>query len=222
MITSKGKKIKAMCTPFDKILSSNAYLQCSINICKYPLENVDIYLPVETPTQSGYIIKHWKNVIGQNPGSSNKIERVTCLPEVKNIFIPTLIEGIGCDNQYYKFKISGNWSNENNIPNDDFLLLEIELFLNNENEDIIVCEFKDDNKLNDMICQYEGEGKIEIKEQYFEGFFEAFQINDVPSVIQAESCNTRSGDKTSSDGNYTKGKYSIIFCFILIINFILF
>ena len=86
-----------MCTPFDKFLSSEACLTCDINICKYPLENVDLYLPLETPKQKGYIIKNWVNVIGKEPGVSKRISGVNWIPRIKNTFIPSSIQGIGCE-----------------------------------------------------------------------------------------------------------------------------
>ena len=60
LITSKADKIKAICTPFDKDNVKDACLQCDINICKYPLEYADLYLPLETPKQAGYIIKNYQ------------------------------------------------------------------------------------------------------------------------------------------------------------------
>ena len=197
LTTSSGKKIKAMCTPFDKTSFSTSYLQCSIDICKYPLENVDIYLPTEAPKQAGYLIKNWENTIGKEPGVSNKINGVSCLPEIKNTFIPSSIEGIGCEKNYYKFKISGNWENndEASLPN---LLLDIELILNNENEDEITCDYNDKSNSINFICEFDGVGNIDIKEQYFEGFFEAFTFKDIPSSIQAESCKINSNDENKS------------------------
>ena len=49
LTTSKAEKIRAICTPFDKLGFTEDCLQCDINICKYPLENVDLFLPLETP-----------------------------------------------------------------------------------------------------------------------------------------------------------------------------
>ena len=216
LITSKADKIKAICTPFDKDNVKDACLQCDINICKYPLEYVDLYLPLETPKQAGYIIKNWANVIGKEPGVSNKISGVNCIPKIKNTFIPSSIEGIGCEKNYYKFKINGKWesSNKSNLPN---LLSSIELFLNNENKDLIECDYNGDSKTINFLCQIDKKGEISIKEQYFEGILEAFLLKDVPSSITSESCDDDDGNKPSKSSFIDLNLFLII---LIIMNFI--
>ena len=212
LTTSKSNKIKAICTPFDKSGFTEECLQCDINICKYPLENVDLFLPLETPKQAGYIIKNWANVIGKEPGVSNRISGVNCIPKIKNTFIPSSIEGIGCEKNYYKFKINGKWesSNKSSLPN---LLSSIELFLNNENKDLIECDYNGDSNTINFLCQFDKKGEISIKEQYFEGIFEAFLLKDVPSSITADSCD----DDDDDDGNKSSKSSFIDLNFFLII-----
>ena len=73
--TSSGKRIKSVCTPFDKTKYSKANLQCDIDISMYyPLEDEDIYLPLNPPEEKGYKFKNWENIIGVNPGESNVIK----------------------------------------------------------------------------------------------------------------------------------------------------
>ena len=215
LTTSKGNKIKAMCTPFDKFLSSEACLTCDINICKYPLENVDLYLPLEAPKQTGYIIKNWTNVVGKEPGVSNRISGVNCIPKIKNTFIPSSIEGIGCEDNYYKFKINGKWesNDKSSLPN---LLSNIELFLNNENEDIVNCDYNGDSKTINFECQLDGKGEISIKEQYFEGIFEAFLLKDVPSSIIADSCS----DDENKSNKSSFIDLNLFLIFEIIMNFV--
>ena len=215
LTTSKGNIIKAMCTPFDKFLSSDACLTCDINICKYPLENVDLYLPLETPKQAGYIIKNWTNIVGKEPGVSNRIQGVDCIPKIKNTFIPSSIEGIGCENNYYKFKIYGNWENndQSSLPN---LLSSIELVLNNENENIVNCDYNDNGGVIYLICQFSGKGEISIKEQYFEGLLEAFLFKGIQSSLFADSCGS------SDDNNISKSSFidlNFILIILIILNF---
>ena len=62
----------------------------------YHLEGIDLYLPIVAPNGKGYSIRKWKNVFGLNPGVSNKIKSVTCLPIIENTFIHSYIETKGC------------------------------------------------------------------------------------------------------------------------------
>lgn len=48
-------------------------------------------------------LENGKNVFGLNPGVSNKIESVTCLPIIDNTFIPSSIETKGCSKKTLNF-----------------------------------------------------------------------------------------------------------------------
>ena len=55
--TSDGRKFQSMCTPFSKTSTSSDQLQCNIEICLYPLDNVDIILPTKAPKVNGYLFQ---------------------------------------------------------------------------------------------------------------------------------------------------------------------
>ena len=55
--TSDGRKFQSMCTPFSKTSTSSDQLQCTIEICLYPLDNVDIILPTKAPKVNGYLFQ---------------------------------------------------------------------------------------------------------------------------------------------------------------------
>ena len=126
--TSTGNIIKSICTPFNKIDNySKDILQCEIDICMYHLEGIDLYLPIVAPNEKGYSIRKWKNVFGLNPGVSNKIKSVTCLPIIDNTFIPSSIETKGCSKKNTLFLIYGEW--EDKDENQKFLFYQIFLWL---------------------------------------------------------------------------------------------
>ena len=55
--TSDGRKFQSMCTPFSKTSYTPDELQCNIEICLYPLDNVDIILPTKAPKVNGYLFQ---------------------------------------------------------------------------------------------------------------------------------------------------------------------
>ena len=99
------------------------------------------------------------------------------------------------------------------MPN---LLSSIELFLNNENKDLIECDYNGDSKIINFVCQIDKKGEISIKEQYFEGILEAFLLKDVPSSITAESCDDDDGNKPSKSSFIDLNLFLII---LIIMNF---
>ena len=106
--TSSGNKINAECRPIQTL---GVYeFSCNIDISKYPLDNVDILLPTKAPQVTQYTFKNWEKVIGAQPGTSNKIAAVTCLPAAEDTFTPSSIEIGDCtfDNKR-KFNIIGKW-----------------------------------------------------------------------------------------------------------------
>ena len=62
LTTSAGNIIKSVCTPFNKIsyFDSKDFLQCEIDICLYPLEGIDIYLPIVPPKKKDILLKNGK------------------------------------------------------------------------------------------------------------------------------------------------------------------
>ena len=72
-------------------------------------------------------LENGKNVFDLNPGVSNKIRSVTCLPIIENTFIPSSIETKGCSEKNTKFLIYGEW--EDKDENQKFLFYQIFLWL---------------------------------------------------------------------------------------------
>ena len=86
--TSDGRKIKTECTPLE---SFNKF-SCDIKLIKYPLDNVDVILPINAPNTKAYTFLNWEQTIGASPGKSNVFSKINCLPEESNVFIPSSIE----------------------------------------------------------------------------------------------------------------------------------
>ena len=190
--TSNGTKIKTECSPFE---ITNSF-QCSINLIKYPLNNVDLILPTKAPYTKAYSFVNWEETIGASPGKSNVFSKVKCLPEESNVFIPTSIEINGCFGKKNNFTIVGEWENKKEKPFlNDFLLPKIKL--DNANKDEAECEVYDKENFVLFKCLFKGEGEIRIKEQYFEGFLEVFKIKAIDSNQTVSKC-----------GNYSSTNFS--------------
>ena len=128
--TSKNTTIKVECEINSLIKTS---LLCSINIILYPLEDVHIYLLVKPPQKQGYSFPNWETIIGADPGTSNKISDITCLPKETNIFKITSIKTVWCSGKKNVFNLYGEWEDETNFPILDF---DTEFYLSNENKDL--------------------------------------------------------------------------------------
>lgn len=159
--TSNGKNIEAICYPTKEI--NEFYFSCKIDIVQNPLNSIDIFLPVKTPVVKNFILKKWEEVIGANPGVSNKIEIIECLPEESNTFFPSNITIKEC---YYKpisthlIIINGTW--EKTI-NSNFNFDDINITLDNEDKDTILCEHI--QRPISFLCFFKGRGRIKFKEQ---------------------------------------------------------
>ena len=205
--TSTGNIIKSICTPFNKLTSySKDTLQCEIDICMYHLEGIDLYLPIVAPNVKGYSIRKWKNAFGINPGESNKIKSITCLPIIENTFIPSSMESKGCSQKNTKFLIYGEWEDkdESKIPS----LLGFSLVID-INERIAKCFYEAASPIH-MKCEVYGERDISIKEQNFNGYFASYKMEKLDSSIKAEKCDS----SVSASNNY---KYSYLLFLILLI-----
>lgn len=220
--TSSFKKIRSICAPHS-FESLKIYLfDCEIDICMYPLDNVNLYLPIKAPESSIYKFKNWKKNIGEIPGETNKISEITCLPSEINTFIPSSIKIKGCSGNKNVFTISGEW-----LKKDETLsYLYFSLVLSNENDDIASCETAFDN-LNEIECEYEGEGDIVLEEQFFKSFSKAYKIKKIDMIIYPEkkcSSDFSIPKKSSNDDNnsalysfssYLIIKFSLVFYFAL-------
>ena len=199
--TSSGKTIKSKCTPFSETSFQNARLQCDIDICIFPLENIDIYLPIKAPTVKGYKFNYWKAIIGAEPGVSNVIKNVNCLPKITNIFIPSEIKIKRCLKKKIFFEIYGKWEdiNEKNIPH----ILVFSLVIGNNIDNVAECEYIFTNPIH-MNCELldNGDNQIIIEEQYFNGIFATFKMEKYNEIIMADECNNEDDE---FDIFYSKG-----------------
>ena len=207
--TSDGRKFQSVCTPSSKTSTSSDQLQCNIEICLYPLDNVDIILPTKAPNANGYSFPNWESTIGASPGTSNVISKVTCLPKEKNIFIPSSIFVRECSGNNNTFTINGEWSDKTITPALSNSL-EVKIVLDNEDKDIAECDYDDDGTPIQLKCEFNGEGDIKIKEQYFEGFLQVFKINAIDSNKKVQKC----GSNASSNFIFLN-KLMIIFGFLI-------
>ena len=209
-VNSNGKKYIADCLPITLITPK---LSCHVQI-SYPFNNADIILPTKAPTIDKYTFKNWEKTIGSNSGVSNKIGGVTCVPEEKNTFEPTSIT-IG-DCKYLSgrnIKISGNWADEKNKLSD---YATIYMSLDNSNGDFAKCVYKS----SQFECDYPGQGRIKIDEQYISYSFSSYKIKEKDSGKSASGCSDDFDDEDieeylSSDSLKFLNKILILFSLLL-------
>ena len=210
LTTSFDKKIETTCTPyyFDNIKLH--FFICDINICVYPLDNTDIFLPIKAPNSIKYGFRNWEKIIGSNPGVTNKISGVTCLPKEINTFIPSSIKEEGCNDKKIIFSIYGKWkdTDESKIP----FFLEFPLLIQNENIYIANCEYEPINPIH-MKCEFEGSGIIKFDELYCIEFLRIFKIESFSSSNQINECSIEKNPLLSSSSLYIN--FNIIFTIIL-------
>lgn len=187
------------------------FLQCLIDICLYyPLEDVDIFLQVDPPQESGYQFPNQKEVIGSNPGVSNKISKIDCLPRKVNTFNVNSIKNNGWIEKKNSFTIYGEWENNRRLPPLEF---DFQFFLENNKKDLVDCKYKKDSNSNYMECQFDGEGKFKIDEQYFNGFLITYQFNTFDNGITVKSCNKGTNDSYRLYFNLLNTLISILLLF---------
>jgi hypothetical protein len=159
--TSNGKNLEAICYHTKK--NNEFYFSCKIDIVQNPLNTIDVFLPVKTPKVNNFILKKWEEVIGANPGVSNKIHIIECLPEETNTFSPSNITINQC---YYKYIathliiINGTWERD---ISDTFNHDDINITLDNEDKDTMLCEHIQ-NPIS-FLCFFTGRGRIKFNEQ---------------------------------------------------------
>ena len=202
LLTSEGKKVKSICTPFDKTKYLNSKLQCDIDICKYSLVDIDLYLPTSAPVAKGYKFNHWKKIIGEEPGKSNVISDVYCIPDIKNTFKIKNVENKGCLKEKVMFKIYGEWedNNELNIPT----FLSFDLVIGDNTDNIAECDLVDEEPIH-FDCEYEN-NVIIINEQNFNGIFASYRITKYDEIIYTEKCQVEKNSE-SSESKKAQGEY---------------
>ena len=208
--TSTEQTIKTTCTPhYNEYIS---FFLCVINICVYPLNNVDIFFPLNPPISKKFGFINWKNIIGASPGISNKISNVNCLPKEENTFTPTSIKSKGCQSNKNVFYIYGYWfyNDKDKLP----LFWEFPLLLLNEQNSIANCEYKTAEPIY-IECQFEGKGIIKFNEAYISEIFRIFKINGFSSNIDTESCSEKNENNEKNKMKYLKLYYLNILLFRL-------
>ena len=210
--TSDGRKLQSKCSPF-KFLSSK--FMCHIDV-RYPLDKIDILLPTKTPIVDKYSFKNWETVFGANPGVSNKIEDVTCLPEEKNTFIPSSITVGDCFLGSRSFTIKGEWELKDNADLMDYSRTKI--VLDNKDGNISECTYK--TELSGFDCELVGEGEIKMKEQYFKASSNVYKMKEFNSGKTSKKC-TDKDDEDYIDKIISGGSLLFINKILIIITLLL-
>ena len=183
--TSSGNKIKTTCHPSEILNDNIDAMSCTIDISKYPLENVDVLLPTTAPQLNDLNFTNWKEVIGATPGESNKIgTNVNCVSSIENVFIPSSVEIGDCAFKRTDFTINGKWENTDRINLHDFGRAKIAL--DNSKNDIVECTYR--NKTHIFYCEIEGDGLIKIKEQNFNLQNKAYKMKEFNSGKKGKIC----------------------------------
>lgn len=120
-----------------------------------------------------------------DPGTSNKISDITCLPKETNIFKITSIKTVGCSGKKNVFSLYGEWEDETNLPTLDF---DTEFYLSNENKDLIKCDYDITEKY--MMCEFQGNGKIKINEPYIPGLILLYKITQFDDGTTVGTCDS--------------------------------
>ena len=214
METSTGNKIDGKCTP---IQSLGVYsFSCSIDVAKYPLDNVDILLPTTAPQTTQYTFKNWDTVIGAQPGVSNKIDSVSCSVTAQDTFTPTSITLDDCtfDNKR-RFNINGNWGLANSVSKTNYGTTDI--VLDNQNQDTAKCVYYSES--NQFKCEVVVGGLLNIKEQYVQILLNSYKISAFNSGETAKDCDDDDDEYINSISatNYLTllNKYFLLICLLL-------
>ena len=195
---------KAECMPFSRY----DYFECEIDICLYPLNSSDIYLPIKIPISNKYKIENWEEVISKEPGISNNVtENVTCIPNIQNIFAPSSIESKGCSGKKNKFSIKGDWEWGDNIPYSDF---DFKIEIDNKNNDIAECSMSSSD-VREFNCEFEGEGDIKFDDTFFKGYFTTFKMKKANVSAHVVKC-----EDNSSNSFLRFNIFIFIFIFVLL------
>lgn len=212
LMSSEGKKIKAICTPFNNTKYTKAKLQCDIDICKYSLEDIDLYLPTSAPKVKGYKFNDWKKIIGVEPGDSNVINDVYCIPDIKNLFIIKNIENKGCYKEKVRFKIYGDWEDHSELKVPTFLYFDLVIGDNSDN--IAECDLINEDPIH-FDCEYDNteNNEIIINEQNFNGYFASYRITKYEDTLYTVKCKIGK----NSENSHKSIKIKIIWYIVILL-----
>ena len=207
---SKKDKIKAECFPIQTL---GVYkLSCSIDISAYPLNNVNVILPLKAPKVEKYTFTNWDKVIGANPGTSNVLTDIECVPTATNTFIPSSISIEDCSYLgKHPFTISGEWQdkNKNNYLSD---YASTNIILDNDNS--AKCYYR--TSPIRFECEFKGNTPLKIKEQYVTILRQSFKINAYDSQKTLSECDDDDWDDLFANSmSLDLNKFLIIICLLL-------
>ena len=211
--TSDGKKIKANCSPYNA-LEGNKFL-CEIDK-EYPLNNLDILLPIKAPKVEKYTFKNWEQTIGANPGISNKIFSETNEDNFVNTFIPSSTSVTGCYFDEVFFIVKGQWEKKDGFILDE--TISFKLVLDNEDKDEADCNYVYE-PYPIFSCIVDGFGNIKFKEQIFKGFsndsFRSFKVKGSDSGEYVKNC-------SKINKIVSSGSFNFLNKILFLISFLLF
>ena len=178
---------KAICYPLEKTSVSKDQLQCTIDLCDSPINNQNIFLPINPPNSNEYSFPNWKEKIGANPGISNKIsdKSINCSPNEINSFNITSIKSQGCSDNTNIILIEGNWLGESKIIPSQGL----SPYINLSNNKLTNCK---NIKENQIQCDYDTYGKVQLNEIFFKNGINVFKIIGNDLSINVNNCNSSS------------------------------
>ena len=190
-VTSNGNKYETECL----VYSMDKKLLCQIKL-RYQANNSDFFLPPTPPEDKKYTFKNWENVFGSRALEINKLENLTCKIDFNNIFTPTSITIGECLNSKGRnIIINGEWENSKEKPSSGSYSISFD----NVNGELIKCNYQTNNEFK---CFFNVEGKIKIKEQYFEEptflNYRVHKINKFDSDKTVSSC-SKSDDKDDNN-----------------------
>jgi len=186
-----SSNIVSLCYPFENTTVSDSFFQCEIDIVDYPINNINIYLPLDSPNSDYYNFLNWKDVIGKNPEISNRIsdKEIYCVPKELNYFKINEIKSEGCSNDKNIISLQGNWMNENVIIPKS---LEFNFNKIKGKSNIITMDW--------IQCVIEGEGDLIFSNNfYFEYGINTFMIQKSEKSIRIKDCNNNDSD----DNNFS-------------------
>ena len=173
--------IVSSCYPFENTSVTDSFFQCKIDVVDYPINNINIYLPLVAPNSDYYNFLNWNETIGKEPEISNRIsdKEIYCIPKELNSYEISEMKNEGCSNDKNIISLKGHWKDKNLIIPENFEF----------NFDKI--KGKCYNTTSNWIqCEIGGEGNFKFnKDFYFEYGINTFMIQKSEKSIDVKECN---------------------------------
>ena len=186
---SLSSNIKSLCYPLESTEVSDSILQCEINIVDYPINNQNIFLPLEPPESDYYTFNNWKEIIAAQPDISNKIsdKEISCLPKALNSFVINDYSNQGCINDNNYITLIGKWNDENILMGKKFEF-DFEKIKGQ-------CLYYDINRIQ---CEIEGSGELFFENDlYFKYGINPYKIDKSDKKYSIIDCNSYFNDSLS-------------------------